>query len=104
MYRIVTICIALFCCVFLTAQQHSGYIPAQSPITLVYKITDAEAEKLYCGKQKSLNEKMLHHCVDSLRGIADLLPDGYRNGHYLLRMYMPLYYGRTGMKQVTIVD
>ena len=82
MPRIITICFALFCCVHLAAQ--TGYIPAQSPVTLVYKIADAEAEKLYRGRQKSLNEKMLRHCVDSLRGIAQALPDGYPDGHYLL--------------------
>jgi len=84
MNRIITLCVALFCCVHLSAQQQSGYIPAKSPITLVYKITDAEAGILYRGKQKSLNEKMLHHCVDTLRGIADTLSKGYPDGHYLL--------------------
>ena len=84
MKHILILCIALFCCVHVTAQQQTGYIPAESQITLVYKITDAEAGKLYRGKQKSLNEKMFHHCVYSLRGIADVLHSGYPNGHYLL--------------------
>ena len=42
MSRIITICLALFCCVHIAAQNQSGYIPAESPITLVYKITDTE--------------------------------------------------------------
>ena len=82
--RIITFCLTLLCCGNLVAQLPSGYIPTKSPITLVYKITDKEAGKLYRGKQKSLNEKMLHHCVDTLQGVADTLPKGYQNGHYLL--------------------
>ena len=27
---------------------------------------------------------MLHHCVDTLRGINGILPDDFSNGHYLL--------------------
>ena len=84
MKRIITLSIAILCCVYIAAQLQPGYIPTQSPITLVYKITDAEARKLYGGNQKSVKEKMLHHCVDTLQGIADVLPDNYPDGHYLL--------------------
>ncbi len=84
MNRIVFLFLVLIYCPHVAAQLQPGYIPAKSPVTLVYKITDTEAGKLYRGKQKSVSEKVLHHCVDTLRGICDILPDGYPNGHYLL--------------------
>ena len=84
MNRIIHLCIILLYCINAVAQPPSGYIPAKSPITLVYKITDSEAGKLYRGKQKSLDEKMLRHCVDTLQGVAEMLPKGYSDGHYLL--------------------
>jgi TonB-dependent SusC/RagA subfamily outer membrane receptor len=61
----------------------SSFIPAQSPITLVYRIDDATAGKYYQGKQK-LNEKVLQHCVDTLRDVVTELPGNYPTGHYML--------------------
>ena len=72
----------MFYCASVAAQ--FSYIPAKSPITLVYKITDAEAGKLYRSNHKSLNEKMIRNCVDTLQGVAQNLPEGYPDGHFLL--------------------
>ena len=77
-------CFAFFCSVLTLSSQPPGHIPAESPITLVYKITDSEAGKLYRKQQKSVNEKMLRQCTDTLKGITETLPDNYPNGHYLL--------------------
>ena len=84
MGRIIFLSVALFCWVHVNAQLSSGYIPAQSPKTLVYKITDSEAGKLYRNDKKTVGEEMLHHCVDTLQGIIDTIPDNYSDGHYLL--------------------
>ncbi len=84
MNRVIFLFLVLIYCTGVAGQLHPGYIPAKSPITLVYQITDTEAGKLYRDKQKSLSEKILHHCVDTLRGICDVLPDSYLDGHYLL--------------------
>ena len=78
-------CFAIYCFAIVTAHaQYSGKIPAQSPITLVYKITDKEAGKLYSGNNKSIKEKILPTCIDTLQGITEKLPNHYPNGHYLL--------------------
>ena len=47
MGRIISLFVMLFCWVYVAAQITPGYIPAQSPETLVYKVTDSEAGILY---------------------------------------------------------
>jgi TonB-dependent SusC/RagA subfamily outer membrane receptor len=83
MNRIAAIFITLLFFLHASAQAESD-IPAQSPVTLVYKISGNEAGALYGNKRKQVGEEMLRHCVDTLRGIAATLPHSYPHGHYLL--------------------